>query len=439
VTTARRVAVIGAGPAGLAAAHRLCEHGIAVEVFEGGDVVGGLARSESMWGQAVDLGPHIFAGGDQAALALWNRLAGPDAHELVLRRGIVLPDALLEYPVRALDLVRKFASTRLATCVLGLVAARLRPGRDRDAASAEAWATARYGRPLYDALLRHYVEKLWGVPGTAIDAAFARSLFGQAAPRRDMPPVGAPARTFRYPREGASKVWDALAGEIRAAGGELRLRARVDALGVTGGRVDGVVVGGERKPFTHVISTMPVVRLVAMLPDVPEPVRSAAGALRARHVVAVHLLVRGAPRVPYLWVFAYDTNVRVGRLADHRAWHPHLPPDADAVVTMEYWCSDDDPMWTGTDADLFRLAERELHAIGLHHPGQVVDGRIARLRGALPVPLRGYGRALRAVGEHLAGVGGLVTIGRHGSFTSGSMADVMAEGHRAADAVAERC
>ena len=46
-----RVAVIGAGPAGITAAYQLARAAPQVEVFEAGDTVGGLSRSFDLWGQ----------------------------------------------------------------------------------------------------------------------------------------------------------------------------------------------------------------------------------------------------------------------------------------------------------------------------------------------------------------------------------------------------
>ncbi|HEX5814889.1 MAG TPA: FAD-dependent oxidoreductase, partial [Methylomirabilota bacterium] len=54
-----RVAVIGAGPAGMTAAYELSKTpGTEVTVFEASPQVGGLAKTIELWGQRVDLGPH---------------------------------------------------------------------------------------------------------------------------------------------------------------------------------------------------------------------------------------------------------------------------------------------------------------------------------------------------------------------------------------------
>ena len=52
------IAVIGAGPAGLAVAWRLTEAGHPVVVVEAADVVGGMAASPEIFGIRVDLGSH---------------------------------------------------------------------------------------------------------------------------------------------------------------------------------------------------------------------------------------------------------------------------------------------------------------------------------------------------------------------------------------------
>jgi len=57
----KKVAVIGAGPAGITAAYQLAKKGVEVHVFEAGNAVGGLARTIDLWGQRVDLGRIDFS------------------------------------------------------------------------------------------------------------------------------------------------------------------------------------------------------------------------------------------------------------------------------------------------------------------------------------------------------------------------------------------
>jgi phytoene dehydrogenase-like protein len=69
VTPARRVAVVGAGWAGLAAAVRLVQGGAQVSVFEMARQPGGRARQADGAGHGFDNGQHILIGAYSATLA----------------------------------------------------------------------------------------------------------------------------------------------------------------------------------------------------------------------------------------------------------------------------------------------------------------------------------------------------------------------------------
>ena len=68
----RKVAVIGAGPAGITSAYQLSKNkDIEVELYEAAPTVGGLAKSINLWNQKVDIGPHRFFSSDKQVNSLW--------------------------------------------------------------------------------------------------------------------------------------------------------------------------------------------------------------------------------------------------------------------------------------------------------------------------------------------------------------------------------
>jgi len=85
----KHVAVIGGGCAGLAAATRLAEHGIAVTLFEASSTLGGRARRVQWKGQALDNGQHILLGAYSETLGLL-RLAGEAEDKTLLRLPLQL-------------------------------------------------------------------------------------------------------------------------------------------------------------------------------------------------------------------------------------------------------------------------------------------------------------------------------------------------------------
>jgi hydroxysqualene dehydroxylase len=84
-----RVAVIGAGWAGLAAAVTLAERGVPVTVFEASRSVGGRARRVSVDGVDLDNGQHVLIGAYRECLRLM-RLVGADPDKLLLRLPLEL-------------------------------------------------------------------------------------------------------------------------------------------------------------------------------------------------------------------------------------------------------------------------------------------------------------------------------------------------------------
>ena len=86
-----KVAVIGGGWAGIAAAVELTASGCTTTLFEAGRVLGGRARSISVDGRTLDNGQHILLGAYRETLALMRQV-GADPDQLFDRRPLHVID-----------------------------------------------------------------------------------------------------------------------------------------------------------------------------------------------------------------------------------------------------------------------------------------------------------------------------------------------------------
>lgn len=86
-----RIAVVGGGWAGLAAAVELTAAGVPVALFEAGRHPGGRARSATIAGRALDNGQHILLGAYRETLSLMARV-GAASDELLERRPLCITD-----------------------------------------------------------------------------------------------------------------------------------------------------------------------------------------------------------------------------------------------------------------------------------------------------------------------------------------------------------
>jgi len=84
-----RIAIVGAGYAGMAAATELARCGLPVTVFEASRVLGGRARAILRHGVTVDNGQHILIGAYRETLRLL-RIVGADPERLLLRLPLCL-------------------------------------------------------------------------------------------------------------------------------------------------------------------------------------------------------------------------------------------------------------------------------------------------------------------------------------------------------------
>ena len=99
----KKIAIIGAGPAGLTAAYKLSNEGIQVEIYEADNQVGGMAKTVEMWDQLVDLGPHRFFSSDIRVNSLWLEILKSNYVMVNRLTRIYYKNTFFDYPLKPLN------------------------------------------------------------------------------------------------------------------------------------------------------------------------------------------------------------------------------------------------------------------------------------------------------------------------------------------------
>ncbi|KAK9468447.1 hypothetical protein V1512DRAFT_285553 [Lipomyces arxii] len=104
----KKIAVLGAGAAGLSCARSLLEHGFDVTIFEARDRIGGRIHQSTALGKPVDMGPNWMHGDTEANSALkYYKNPNVILHDIGELSIIFAPDGAL-YPPDAADKIEEF-------------------------------------------------------------------------------------------------------------------------------------------------------------------------------------------------------------------------------------------------------------------------------------------------------------------------------------------
>lgn len=357
----QRIAIIGGGIGGLAAAVWLAARGFPVTVIEKEASVGGKARRVAVGGAAIDAGPTVFTLRDvfdEIFDAAGTRL---DDHLAVRPAGILArhawgEDARLDLfadPARSEEAIGAFAGAEAAR---GFRAFRAEAARihaildDSFMRNTKVWPPGlmwRIGLWRIGALLaiRPY-ESLWSALGGHFDDPRLRQLFARYATYCGSSPFAAPATLMLIAHVELAGVWlieggvSALAEALRkiaaAKGAVFRTGDRVTGIETDKGRASGVrLASGERIAADAVIanadpSALAAGRFGAAATRAVRPVPRKHRSLSAFTWLA-HAETRGFPLTRHNVFFAPDYAAEFAAIAAGR-------PPADPSV---YVCAQD--------------------------------------------------------------------------------------------------
>jgi protoporphyrinogen oxidase len=420
-----RVAVIGAGPAGMTAAYELSKHISTVDVYEASSSVGGLAKSIELWGQTVDIGPHRFFSSDRRVNEAWLEVVGQD-YEMVNRlTRIYYKKKFYHYPLKPFDALSNLGLWEATLCMLSFFREKMVPEREHQ--TFESWVTSRFGKRLFRMFFKTYTEKLWGIKCSELDADFAaqrikKLSLWEAVKNGVLGGKGNKHKTlvdeFAYPTGGTGMVYQRMADVVVKKGGRVLLNTPVQRVITENGKVKGIQTeDGAIAEYDYIFSSMPMTLLVSRLPDVPQPILDANKKLKFRNTIIVYLQVEEKNLFPDNWIYVHSSELLTGRITNFRNWVPELYGKSEnTIMALEYWCYDEDDIWTWSEEKLIELGKKELQSTGLIKNGKISAGKTYRIPRCYPVYDNGYKDNLKPVENFLSSIQNLLVIGRYGAF-----------------------
>ncbi|MFF8989060.1 protoporphyrinogen oxidase [Streptomyces sp. NPDC014983] len=433
-TSSGHVVVIGAGVAGLAAAHRLLERGARVTVLEASERVGGKLLPGEIAGVRVDLGAESMLARRPEAVALARevglagRLRPPAvASAAIWTRGALRPmpkGHVMGVPGTAAALAGVLSDDGLARIEQDAVLPRTEVGDD---VAVGEYVAARLGREVVDRLVEPLLGGVYAGDAYRIsmrsavpqlfEAARAhasltegvREIQARAAATQQTGPV------FMGIEGGVGTLPLAVAESVRSRGGEIRTNTPVTGLRRDPAGGWRVTAGEQQLHADTVVVAVPAPAAARLLrPESP----AAAAELAAVEYASMALITLAYRRADlslpegsgFLVPPVDGRTIKASTFASQKwGWIAEEDPDT-VVLRTSVGRYGETAVLGRDDADLVEVSRHDLReAVGIE--AAPVETRVTRWTDGLPqYPVGHHGRVAR-VREHIAKLPGLAVCG----------------------------
>lgn len=421
--------ILGAGPAGLAAAHELATNGVKnILIVDKNKIAGGLSRTETFDGVRFDIGPHRFFTKQKEVSDLWRHTLGNEFGPVDRLTRIFYNKKYFHYPLTPADLLLKLGPLELMQSFLSWMASRLKP--NARVLNFEDWVIKKFGKKLYVSFFKIYTEKVWGIPCNQISQQWAdqriKGLDASTLLKRTFIPgmagqIKTLAEQFDYPRLGAGQMYETIKEQLVAQDVRVMFNARVTRIKNTHKRIESVDLvdaeGNERNVSAeYFFSSIPLKHFFNMT-QVAESdrLRESVNALRYRDHITVNLLVEGENLFPDQWIYVHDQALRLARLANYNNFSKGMVGTQGlTALSAEYFSFQGDDIWNKPDSLLIESATKEIEDIGLLKGTRVVKSWVIRETEAYPMHYIGFEKNYENLKKRLSEFENLSVIGRAG-------------------------
>lgn len=392
------VAVLGAGPMGLACAYRLLKLGRQVTIYEADSRIGGMSASFDFDGLTIERYYHFICAPDTSLFAMLRELGLEDRLRWVSTRmgfyynGVLYewgrPDRLLAFP--HLDLVSK---VRYALNVL--YSKSVKDWSRLDRLEARSWLKRWLGERAYDVLWKSLFDYKFYEHAGSLSAAWIAARVQRVAKSRK----SAFEESLGYLEGGSETLLAALDREIRAAGGRIALGSRVLEVVASEGRVRGVRTPQGTTAHDAVIATIPIQYLPRMVPALGAAERAKIEAIDNIAVACVILKLTDSV-TPYFWTNVNDPGMEIPGVIEYS----NLQSYGAHIVYVPYYMPKTHPKYRRPDAEYFAEVYSYLARINPRFDRSwVLASRVSRYELAQPVCTPGFFAKLPPMKTSLGG------------------------------------
>lgn len=381
----QRIAVLGAGPMGLAVAYQLARDGHQPVLFEADDRVGGMTAAFDFSGISIERYYHFHCISDHAFLNVLDELELADQMRWVeTKMGYWYQNRLQPWgnPIALLKFSGLSVVAKFRYGLHAFLCTKRHDWKPLDNVEATGWIRRWVGAEAWEVLWRRLFDYKFYDYNNNLSAAWIWSRIRRIGRSR----FSLFREKLGYLEGGSETLLHAMVRDIEARGGEIRLKSPVNKVLIEDGQVHGVEVNGQSERFNKVISTIPLPYVPRVIPDLPDDILQSFQALRNIAVVCV-IAKLSKPLTENFWLNTNDPDMDIPGLVEYT----NLRPLDQHIIYVPFYVPGEHPKFSEPDQVFLDKVRRYLKKINSDLCDEdFIELRASRYRYAQPICDPGY-------------------------------------------------
>lgn len=381
----RKIAILGAGPMGLAVAYQLAKDGHHPIVYEADDRIGGMTAAFDFSGLKIERYYHFHCISDHAFLRVLDELGLADRMRWVsTKMGYWYlnqlqdwgnPIALLKF--RGLSLIGKFRYGLHA-----FLSTRRNDWKPLDKVNAIEWIQRWVGPEAYEVLWRRLFDYKFYEYTSNLSAAWIWSRIRRIGRSR----YSLFKEKLGYLEGGSETLLQGMHADIKSNGGEVLLKTPVTKIIIENGSVKGLETTNGVECFDTVISTIPLPYIPQIIPDLPSEILLQFKSVKNIAVVCVIVKLH-KPLTENFWLNTNDPDMDIPGIVEYS----NLRPLDHSIVYVPFYMPGEHPKFAEPNEVFLEKVRQYFKKINPSlTDDDFLDMRASRYRFAQPIGIPGY-------------------------------------------------
>ena len=340
----KKIAIIGAGPMGLAVAYQLVKEGHKPIIFEADDRIGGMAATFDFGGIEIERYYHFYCTSDDAFFKILKELKLENKlHWVSTKMGYWYQNKLQAWgnPFALLSFEGLSLTAKFRYALHAFVSTKREDWISLEKYDAVTWIKKWVGEEAYIALWKNLFALKFYEYTSNLSAPWIWSRIRRIGRSR----YSIFQEKLGYLSGGSKTLLDAMKAYIENNGGEFRLSSPINKVVIESGSIKGLETNGEILEFDHVISTIPLPVVATIMPDLPTDILELfKSKINIAGVCVIAKLTK--PLTNNFWLNTNDPDMDIPGIIEYG----NLNPEVGHIVYVPYYMPQSNTKYQEDDA-----------------------------------------------------------------------------------------